>query len=85
MAKPIVVAYVPSNVSMGARELSWGDMAEMAKSFEADKPDYHWLFLIDYDGNRIELKVFYEKDFESTTFEELKALITEKINQKNEH
>lgn len=80
--KPIAVVYVPQSAyGAGGRKLSWSDSHEIKQTFEKEMPDYYWLVLLDYDAPKIELKVFYEKDFTPIQYEELKSLIANAIEQ----
>lgn len=81
MSKPICVVYLPSNMNTGGREIDWSDCRAAQENFEKTKPDYHWFVLIDEDATRVELKVFYEKDFTEIQYQELKNLIEEKTKQ----
>lgn len=80
-AKPIAVVYLPDNLDVGGMKPGWDICTELMGQFKKDMPDYYWLVLFDCSVERIELKVFYEKDFSPTTYEELKSLITNAIEQ----
>ena len=81
MAKPICVVYLPENVFPNGKLVTWKDCNEMIKNFDEAKPDYHWFFFPDNSADKIEFKVFYEKDFTEIKYEELKTLITNAIEE----
>ena len=70
--KPIVIVYLPENISDNGMKSGWTLADELREQFQKEMPEYYWFVLLDYNAERIELKVFYEKDFEQTTYGELK-------------
>lgn len=84
-AKPICVVYVSPDGN-GYRSVTWGDCIKMSEHHLKTMPDYHWFFILSNEYVDIEFKVFYEKDFSETKYEELKSIITNAIEQtKNNH
>lgn len=80
--KPICVVYLPENINIGqAKFPNWAVCRELMDRWSEEKPDYYWFVLPDFDAPKIEFKVFYEKDFTNTQYEELKSLITNAIEQ----
>ena len=79
-AKPIAVVYLPMDLGSG-KNTTWGDCHVLRDQFEKEKPDYYWLVLLDPEAIKVEIKVFYEKDFTPIQYEELKSLITNAIKQ----
>ena len=85
MSKPIAVIYVPESAfGKNGATVRMSDCMGIMEKFEKEKPDYHWFCFIDYDAPKIELKVFYEKDFSEIQYEELKKLITDAIEQQKQ-
>lgn len=95
MAKPIAIIYFPDN--MGSPEKNWiyqymaflnGEKTEHGISFGEKKDywkDYYWFCFYDYDIDKPEIKVFYEKDFTDIQYNELKKLITQSLNEIKEN
>lgn len=79
MAKPIVVVYMPENVSDRGLKSGWVLCGELSEQWNKEKPDYHWFVLLDYDTEKIYLQVFHEKDFTEIQYEELKQLIENQL------
>lgn len=77
-AKPICVVYLP--IMHSGEKMPWKMCNDMTRDFEERKPDYHWFF-IPSDEEKIEFKVFYEKDFTPIKYEELKQLIQKEIEK----
>lgn len=80
--KPICVVYIPDNISDAGIKSGWSLCNELMEAWNNSKPDYHWFCLIDYNAERIEFKVFHEKDFTPIQYEELKKLIEDSLPQK---
>ena len=80
--KPIVIVYLPENISDNGMKSGWTLAGELREQFQKEMPEYYWFVLIDYNAERIELKVFYEKDFTEITYDELKKIIEDSIKQK---
>ena len=79
--KPIAIVYVPYSSHVSGRTLNWADCQRLADTFSASMPDYYWLVVLGYESEEIRLTVFYEKDFSEIKYEELKNLISSKVNQ----
>jgi hypothetical protein len=80
MAKPICIVYVPvESGGVGGRKITWADCNQMSEHQLKEKPDYHWFFVPAYDIEKLEFKVFYEKDFTEIQYAELKDLINKAI------
>jgi hypothetical protein len=74
MSKPICTISIPHQ-----HPLTWEHCRSLQDDLDKTRPDYHWFPLLDSTIDRIEFKVFYEKDFTEIQYEELKAFIEEKI------
>jgi hypothetical protein len=70
MAKPIFLVSVPSHL--------WPDLNKIENYLENKFYDYHVL-CISNDNEKIEFKVFFEKDFDEVKFDELKNVVTRSI------
>jgi hypothetical protein len=83
MLKPIAVFYLPDNMSTIGRVVNYTDCYNISEDLKNTMPDYYWFVLIEKDVNIKSpyLKVFYEKDFSETTYEELKKHIESKIEE----
>lgn len=90
-AKPICVIYFPDYYSVG-RNMDWiyefmsnlnGQPVDGQCGFEPlDKfTDYHWFCFYKPGIDEPEFKVFYEKDFTETQFQELKNLVLKSISE----
>lgn len=77
--KPIVVVYLPENITDSGMRSSWDICGDLARSFEKDKADYYWFFFPHHELHTPEIKVFHIKDFTPIQYEELKKMIEEKI------
>lgn len=83
-AKPICIIYLPEFIGAGGQRISWSNCRDIQEAQEKDKPEYYWFVIPDYDGGKIEFKVFYDKDFTEIQFAELKEMINKAIeNQVN--
>jgi len=81
--KPICVVYLPENINIGRAERpNWSVCRELMDKWSEEKPDYYWFVLPDLDAQKIEFKVFYEKDFTEIQYEKLKILINNQIEKK---
>jgi hypothetical protein len=83
MSKPIAFLYLPANLDASGERTDWSICREIADIMEAKMPDYYWIAVPDHDATRIELKVFYEKDFTPIQYEELKSMIEKQISTSN--
>jgi len=89
MSKPIVVIYFPDTFEPSGKRNWVYDYMAFLNGEEVpnnkfnwgkhDYSDYHWFCFYKGGINEPQLQVFYEKDFEQTTYEELKKLIQDSI------
>lgn len=84
MAKPICVVYYNPQVLFCDAEPE--SIYNVTKVFQDKFPDYYVLCVPSYksvegEAEMIELKVFYEKDFVETKYEELKILIEQEFKK----
>lgn len=77
--KPIAVVYVPAHrLPVPGRHVTWQELHDWQQALEQRSPDYYWFVLPDWSQDphkNIELKVFHEKDFSETQYEDLRKLI----------
>lgn len=83
MPKPIAVFYIPSIMDIGGKLIDYNACANLVDDLHKQMSDYHWFCLIENDNNIQSpyLKVFYEKDFSETKYEELKKHLESKIEE----
>lgn len=80
MSKPIVVIRIPDNY-FGGMDDQHG-RRHLSESFNKDRQDYYWFMLPQPDPmGDIIFEVFYEKDHQPISFEELYQLISDSIKQ----
>lgn len=84
MAKPICVVYYNPEAIFGNGETA--SAYKVNEVFQDKFPDYYVLCVPSYksvegEAEMIELKVFYEKDFVETKYEELKILIEQEFKK----
>ncbi len=78
--KPIAVVYVNPN-TLPKEDGFWKVARNLVDDFSVNMPDYYWFVLPDYDATRIELEVFYEKNFTEIQYQELKEIIEESLKK----
>lgn len=71
MAKPIFIVALPYRLS--------DDREGLRESLNKEMPDYYHL-VYSKGIDEIEFKVFYDKDFTETNYEELKEFVRSEIN-----
>ena len=76
-AKPICVIRIPDSHLGGS--LDQDKRYLLQEWFEKNRTDYYWFILPNYDGREIEFQVFFEKDHQPISYEELKELIVESL------
>lgn len=72
MVKPILTIGVPSKYNLGQVEEIKRDVSKIVK-------DDYYVLVYPFSKEDIDFKVFYEKDFNIKTFEEIKEFIKKKM------
>ena len=70
--KPIVTVALPSNVNLEELHNIKGRIGNQLT-------DYHVLVYQSFSSKEVEIKVFYEKDFNEVKYEELKQIIKDSV------
>jgi hypothetical protein len=79
--KPILVAYVGVK-GWTAEEVHQNFTVLSQRTYgNALSQDYHIILSPDVESNNTRYQVFYDKDFNETSYEELKALIQESLHK----
>jgi len=80
--KPICVIRIPKSSLGGSQDISPA-LRAIQDHFDRSKPDYHWFVLPIDDAaepeREVEFQVFYEKDRQPISAEELKDLIQKSL------
>lgn len=78
MAKPIFVIQMPFEY-INETSMSVDEFAKLQRALEKKMPDYYVL-LMTCNCEKIEYKVFYEKDITDIQFEDLKRIVQNQVN-----
>lgn len=76
MPKPIALIRIPTSTATPV-----GVLTEAIQSIKKELSDYHVLAIRETTAEKLELEVFYDKDFTETDYQQLETLINNYLNK----